>query len=152
MGDCFKFQNLCTMYLKAKRAKQFSPGEYIDFDFCKYRRSYVILRNPIFCLSNQFSLNWCCTPSMVHFEKKYSSLVNFEIFQAIKSKKTAIRYLVTINQILKKKTSKKPNKLLKKNWKKLYICYIEILFPPKKVGTFSNSTIDGAQHWLKKTG
>ena len=39
----------------------------MHLDFLKYKRSYVFLRNPHFCLSNQFLLKQCWAPSMVQF-------------------------------------------------------------------------------------
>ena len=48
-----------------------------------YIQSWSGIRVPIFCLSNQFSMNWCCTPPMVHFANFSCSFVNFELFQIL---------------------------------------------------------------------
>ena len=47
-----------------------------------------MLRNPIFCLSNQFLSNWCCAPPMVQFanvqtfflEKNFECKATFNFF------------------------------------------------------------------------
>ena len=40
--------------------------------FFEYKRSYVFLRNPHFCLSYQFVLKQCCAPSMVQFANMHT--------------------------------------------------------------------------------
>ena len=60
---------LITECLRAKCTKQLCSGEDIYLGFCKYKRSYVFLRNPIFCLSNQFSLNLFLMRSQTDFIK-----------------------------------------------------------------------------------
>ena len=61
--------NCITGCLRAKCTKQLCSGEDIYLGFCKYKRSYVFLRNPIFCLSNQFSLNLFLMRSQTDFIK-----------------------------------------------------------------------------------
>ena len=94
-----KLQNLCchieddnsyTGYLIAKWVKKIGSGEDVCLTFFWYKRSYVFLRNTrntIFCLSNQFLLNQCCTTSVVQFanmQKKFWKKefeCNFQIFK-----------------------------------------------------------------------
>jgi hypothetical protein len=49
---------------------------YVNLTFFQYKRSYLLLRTTIFCLSNQFLLIWCCTPSMVQFANCETSWIN----------------------------------------------------------------------------
>ena len=57
----------CVSHSKVDEVNRLWLGFTFDFFSCMYKRSYVLLRNPIFCLSNQFLLNQCCAPSMVQF-------------------------------------------------------------------------------------
>ena len=90
-----KLQNLCchieddnsyTGYLIAKWVKKIGSGEDVCLTFFWYKRSYVFLRNTrntIFCLSNQFLLNQCCTTSVVQFAKKSLNVLTVKQFSNI---------------------------------------------------------------------
>ena len=116
----------------------------------------MFLRNPHFCLLNQFFFNQCCAPFMVQYRKHHRFFFFLNIltyrclFQAIfNHQKYTWLNIQSASSYFHQKGIKKP-KMLKKILKVALHLIHSLFFPKKIFCTFANWTIDDTQHYFNK--